>query len=112
MSKTNSHLQKHIAEYHTRQERLKRIANNIDRSAKNKFYGADFHLGFNFMFGELIVLQKEYNERFAEYMTEDKRFAEFYDRIVQIMEASEIVLIDSISPVKNRQRAQKDAENK
>lgn len=112
MDGQNPHYQKRIAEYQARQERLKRIAYDIDRSPNNKFYGADFHFGFNFMYGELMALQKEYNERFSEYMADDSRFAEFYDRIVQIMEASEIVLIDSICPVKNKQKTKKESDVK
>lgn len=85
-------------EYRARQERLKRVADNIDRGIGSRFYGADFHLGFNYMFGEIVELQREFNERFSIDMPRDPRFAEFYNRIVQIMESSEIVLIDSIDP--------------
>lgn len=89
-------------EYYARQERLKRVADNIDRGIGGKFYGADFHLGFNFMYCEIVELQKEFNARFAKDMPSDPRFTEFYDRIIQILESSEAVLLDSISPIKNK----------
>ncbi len=84
-------------EYQARQERLKRVAENIDRGVNGPFFGADFHLGFNFMFGEIIELQREFNERFSDEMP-DPRFSEFYNRIIQIMESSKVVLMDSIDP--------------
>ena len=85
-------------EYRARQERLKRVAENIDRGIGGKFYGADFHLGLNYMYGEIVELQREFNERFSFDMLRDPRFAEFYDRIIQILESSEVVLVDSIDP--------------
>lgn len=85
-------------EYRARQGRLKRVAENIDRGFGSKFYGADFHLGFNYVFGEIVELQDEFNKRFSMEMPRDPRFAEFYDRIIQIMESSQVVLMDSIDP--------------
>lgn len=85
-----------LADYEAREARLGRIRDSIDRGPESQFYGADFQLGFGFMFGELVELQREFNERFAKDMPGDPRFAEFYDRIIQIMESSEKVLIDSV----------------
>ena len=85
-------------DYRARQERLKQVAENIDRGVGGKFYGADFHLAFNYMFNEMFELQREFNQRFTMDMPHDPRFAEFYNRITQIMESSEIVLVDSIDP--------------
>jgi hypothetical protein len=80
------------AEYCARMERLKQVAATIDRGPGDKYFGADFHLAFNFLFGEVKVLQA------------DPQLSGLHDRLTQILQASEVVLIDSISPVENRKR--------
>jgi hypothetical protein len=88
--------EKKIAEYEARNARLKQVEENIKRGPEGKFYGADFQLGFEFIFGEIVQLQREFNERFGTDMPSDPRFTEFYDRMIQILESSEGVLSGSI----------------
>ena len=91
--------EQNMTEYEARVARLQRIVENINRGPDGTFYGADYQLGFAYVFGELVELQREFNKRFAADMPGDARFAEFYNRIIQIMESSESVLINSIGKV-------------
>lgn len=101
-----------MADYEARRERLQWIAENIERGPNGQFYGADFQLGFAYVFGELVVLQREFNKRFAADMPGDARFAEFYSRIIQIMESSESVLINSAGPTQALLKEQKSSRKK
>lgn len=115
------HDEKKQAEYEARNERLKRLAENIDRGIGGRFYGADFQLAYSFMYGEIVELQREFNERFNRDMRKERgvfaarkepRFAEFYDRIIQILESSEIVLLDSIDPNARKKRIEQLSKQK
>ncbi len=90
--------EKKISVYEARQARLQQVSESIDRGPGGRFYGADFQLGYTFLFGEIVQLQREFNERFADDMPSDPRFAEFYDRMIQILESSESVLTESQGP--------------
>jgi len=93
------------AAYDARHARLRKVAEGIDRSPNAKFFGADYHLAFNYLFGEVVELQRKFNEQFGEYMPEDARYIDFYEQIIHAMESSEVVLLDSISPAKNKKLA-------
>lgn len=95
--------------YTARMERLARVAAGIKRGKEDKFYGADYQLAYSFVLGEIVELQKEFNANFEPELAADPRFAEFYDRIIQILEAGGLVLLDSISPAQNRARERKNA---
>ena len=80
------------AESRAQMARLKLVAATIDRGPNDKYFGADFHLAFNFLFGEIEVLRA------------DPQFSMLHGRLAHILSASEVVLMDSISPAENRKR--------
>lgn len=81
--------------YEARDARFGRVLDNIERGAGGRFKGADFQAGYSFLLREIVQLQREFNERFAEDMPDDTRIIEFYDRLIQILESGETVLLDS-----------------
>ena len=88
----NEKREQYRAAYRARMERLKQVAATIDRGPTDEYFGADFHLAFNFLFGEIEVL------------CADPQFAVLHDRLANILSDSRVVLIDSISPAENRKR--------
>lgn len=90
-------------EHEARMERLARLAETIERGEADKYNGADYQLAYSFMIGEIIALQKDCNKRYPTEMAVNHRFAEFFDRLMQIIESSETVLMDSVDPAKTKQ---------
>lgn len=89
-----------LIEHRAQMARLKQVAATINRGPSDKYFGADFHIAFNFLYGEVEVLQK------------DPEFSMAHDRLMQILQASEAVLLDSISPVENNKRIAEMKANK
>ena len=97
--------EKQQAAFRARQDRLRKVAETIDRSPNGSFFGADYELGYKFLFGELVELQRKFNELFGEYMQGDERYTDYYEQIIMAMSSGEAVLLDSISPAKNEKLA-------
>lgn len=92
-------------EHEARMERLARLAETIERGEADKYNGADYQLAYSFTIGEIVALQKDCNRLYPTEMAVNHRFAEFFDRLMQIIEASEVLLMDSIDPAKAKQES-------
>lgn len=82
--------------YEARMERLRWLAEKMKKKENSVYEGADYEFGFHFLFGEVIEMQKHFIDLFGEDMTKDKRLSGFYNRMTQMLESSEVVLIDSV----------------
>jgi hypothetical protein len=88
-----------LVAHRARMARLKDVAATINRGPTDEFFGADFHLAFNYLCGEIKVLQDE------------PEFAALRDRLETLLSSSEAVLYDSINPVENNKRIAEMSNN-
>lgn len=93
-------------DYENRMERLKRVAKTLKKESKDsQFDGADYRLGFHFLFNEILVFQNEFDARYKGDFESNPLLKEYNQRLAQILETAHSVLIDSISPAENNKKA-------
>lgn len=93
-------------DYESRLDRLKRIADTIKKEGTGTLFdGADYKLAFHYLFNEMLILQSEFYQRFSDTFDARPELKEYTQRMVQLFETVDSILLDSISPAKNNQKA-------